>query len=83
MSGNVSNEKVCEEQKHTSVSFQLKDGINCGRIPKDWILLESQSTTDAFSNPKLLRDMHEVRGSLTIHAQAGKAVTKLRAAVPG
>jgi hypothetical protein len=74
---------LCEEQKHTSVSFQLKDGINGGRIPKDWILLDSQSTTDAFSNPKLLRDTHQVRGSLTIHTQAGKAVTKLRGTVPG
>jgi hypothetical protein len=74
---------LCKEQKHTSASFRLKDGINGGRIPKDWILLDSQSTTDAFSNPKLPRDMHEVRGSLTIHAQAGKAVTKLRGTVPG
>jgi hypothetical protein len=65
------------------MSFQLKDGINGGRIPKDWILLDSQSTTDAFSNPKLLKDIHEVRGSLTIHTQAGKAITKLRGTVPG
>jgi hypothetical protein len=31
----------------------------------------------------LLRNIHEVRGSLTIHTQAGKAVTKLRGTVPG
>jgi hypothetical protein len=75
---------LCEEdQKHKSASFQLKDGINGGRIPKDWVLLDSQSTTDAFSNPALLRDIHEVRGSLTIHTQAGKTVTKLRGTVPG
>jgi hypothetical protein len=73
---------LCEEdQEHKSASFQLKDGINGGRIPKDWVLLDSQSTTDAFSNPALLRDMNE--GSLTIHTQAGKAVTKLRGTVPG
>ena len=74
---------VCEEQEHRSASFQVKDGVNGGRIPKDWVLLDSQSTTDAFSNPDLLRDIHEVRGSLTIHTQAGKAVTKLRGTVPG
>jgi hypothetical protein len=72
-----------EDQEHRSVSFQIKDGINGGRIPKDWVLLDSQSITDAFSNPDLLRDIHEVRGSLTIHTQAGKAVTKLRGTVPG
>jgi hypothetical protein len=75
---------LCEEdQEHKSASFQLKDGVNGGRIPKDWVLLDSQSTTDAFSNPALLQDMHEARGSLTIHTQAGKAVTKLRGTVPG
>jgi hypothetical protein len=67
----------CDGLEHSSASFQLKDGVNGGRIPKDWILLDSQSTTDAFSNPALLTDIHEVPGSLTIHTQAGKTVTKL------
>jgi hypothetical protein len=74
---------LCEDQEHRSVSFQLKDGINGGRIPKDSILLDSQSTTDALSNPHFLKDIHEVRGSLTIHTQAGKAVAKFRGTVPG
>jgi hypothetical protein len=67
---------LCEGEEHRSASSQIKDGINGGRIPKEWILLDSQLTTDAFSNPDLLLNIHEVRGSLTIHAQAGKAVTK-------
>jgi hypothetical protein len=74
---------LCEDQEHRSASFQVKDGVNGGRIPKAWILLDSQSTTDAFSNPALLKDIHKVRGSLTIHTQAGKAVTKLCGTVPG
>jgi hypothetical protein len=74
---------LCEDQEHKSASFQIKDGINGGRIPKEWVLLDSQSTTDAFSNPDLLKDIHEVRGSLTIHTQMGKAVTKMRGTVPG
>jgi hypothetical protein len=74
---------LCDDQDHRSVSFQLKDGINGGRIPKYWVLLDSQSTTDAYSNPDLLTDIHEVRGSLTIHTQTGKAVTKLKGTVPG
>ena len=57
--------------------------MNGGRIPRDWVLLDNQSTTDSFSNPKLLRDIHEVGGSLTIHTQVGKATTKLRGTVPG
>jgi hypothetical protein len=74
---------LCDDQDHRSVSFQLKDGINGGRIPKHWVLLDSQSTTDAYSNPELLQDIHEVKGSLTIHTQTGKAVTKLKGTVPG
>jgi hypothetical protein len=74
---------LCDDQDHKSVSFQLKDGINGGRIPKYWVLIDSQSTTDAYSNPDLLTDIHEVRGSLTIHTQTGKAVTKLKGTVPG
>jgi hypothetical protein len=74
---------LIEEQEHRSASFNTKDGINGGRIPKEWILLDSQSTTDAFSNPTLLKDIHEVQISLTIHTQAGKAVKNLRGTVPG
>ena len=74
---------VNEADENRSASFHLRDGINGGRIPKNWVLLDSQSTTDAYSNPDLLVDIHEVKGSLTIHTQAGKAVTKLCGTVPG
>jgi hypothetical protein len=74
---------LIEEQEHRSASFHAKNGINGGRIPKEWILLDSQSTTDAFSNPALLKNIHEVQGSLTIHTQAVKAITKLKGTVPG
>ena len=73
---------LCDDDKHSSASFS-KDGINGGRIPKDWVLLDSQSTTDAFSNPDLLKNIREVQGSLTIHTQAGKTVTKLKGTLPG
>jgi hypothetical protein len=39
--------------------------------------------TDAFSNPALLKNIHEVQDSLNIHNQAGNAVTKLKGTVPG
>jgi hypothetical protein len=74
---------LCDDQDHRSVSFQLKDGINGGRIPKHWVILDTGSTTCAYSNPDLLEDIHEVKGSLTIHTQTGKAVTKLKGTVPG
>jgi hypothetical protein len=73
---------LIEEQEHRSASFHAKEGINGGRIPKEWILLDIQSMTDAFSNPAILKNIHEVQGSLTIHTHAGKAVTKMKGTVP-
>jgi hypothetical protein len=73
---------LIEEQEHRSASFHTKDGINGGQIPKEWILLDSQSTTDAFSNRAILKNIHEVQGSLTIHTQSGKSITKLKLTVP-
>ena len=62
----------------------MNDRINGGRILKRWVLLDGHSTINAYSNPDLLTDIHEVKGSLTVHTQAGKAVTKLRGGtVPG
>jgi hypothetical protein len=73
---------LIEEQEHRSASFHTKDCINGGRIPKEWILLDSQSKNDALSNPSLLKNINEVQGILTIHTQAGKAITKLKGTVP-
>jgi hypothetical protein len=45
---------LCDDQDHRSVSFQLKDAVDGGRIPKCcWVLIDSQSTTDACSNPEI------------------------------
>jgi hypothetical protein len=33
---------LIEEQEHRSESFHPKDGINVGRTPNEWILLDSQ-----------------------------------------
>jgi hypothetical protein len=77
------NSFLCENEENRSETLQMNDGINGGRIPKRWVLLDSQSTADAYSNPDLLTNIREVKGSLTIHTQAGKAVTKLRGTVAG
>ena len=42
-------------------------------IPKVWILLDSQSTVDVFSNPRLLHNIHDVKRILVLYCNAGKA----------
>ncbi len=70
-------------QLETHDVLHLKDGINGGRIPKSWILLDSQSTTDVYSNPHLLTNIRKAKGTLTIHTQAGKAITTMKGTVKG
>ena len=43
-------------------------------IPKTWILLDSQSTVDVFSNPRLLTNIRDAKKSLTLYCNAGKAI---------
>jgi len=46
-------------------------------ISNSWILLDSQSTVDVFSNHKLLSNIRDARHSLTLYCNAGKAtITK-------
>ena len=43
-------------------------------IPKTWILLDSQSTVDVFSNPSLQLNIRDTNKSLVLYCNAGKAI---------
>ena len=43
-------------------------------IPKTWILLDSQSTVDVFSNARLLTNIRDSKVTLTLHCNSGKAI---------
>jgi len=41
-------------------------------IPKSWILLDSQSTVDGFSNPMLITNIRDAKHMPILYCNAGK-----------
>ena len=54
-----------------------------GLIQDKWILLDNQSTVDIFRDGSLLKNKREVRGSLTVHCNAGTVKTNWVGDLPG
>ena len=52
-------------------------------IPKNWILLDSQSTVDVFSNASLLMNIWNAKTILTLHCNAGKAIVTQKGDLKG
>jgi hypothetical protein len=76
-------------EKYSAVTYnmigQISDGIvNMGStIPSSWIILDSQSNVDVFTNPTLLQDISETPHSMRITSQAGVLVTNKQGTLPG
>ncbi len=52
-------------------------------VPKDWILLDNQSTVDVFYNDKLLQNIRKSDTSMDIHCNAGVTSTDMVGDLPG
>ena len=63
-------------------------GITCeinsdGRVDKNWILLDNQSTVDVFYNKQLLRNIRQSKTGMEIHCNAGTTTTYTIGEFPG
>ena len=65
-------------QQDILCSIQDKAGIS-----GSWILLDSQSTVDVFSNLKLLSNIRDAKRSLTLYCNAGKAIINKKGDLKG
>jgi hypothetical protein len=69
------------EELVTEESFQFAQVD--GRLPKSWVLLDSQSTVNIFYNKDLLKDIKVTNRCMRVHCNVGWTVTNLIGRLPG
>ena len=74
-----------EQPEQTSYHFAQVAMVQPTRpgIPRTWILLDSQSTVDLFSNKDLLDNIREVDETLTVRCNAGAIETRMQGQLAG
>ena len=83
MSGSTYGHQGDQEDTNTAYQFLVSSNVTTtntrhgAHIPKEWILLGSQSTVSIFSNRRLLRNIRKANGWMHIHCNAGITRTNL------
>lgn len=71
-------------EERAGAHFSFSQSIHSsGSVDPKWILLDTCSTVDIFCNPDLLRDIHPVSETMTIHYNAGARRTNCMGDLPG
>ena len=70
-------------QPHVSSPVRKPNMSSNGGIAESWILHDSQSTIDVFSNPDILVKIHKVNTTLRIRCNAGIKTTEYKGYLTG
>ena len=78
----LNSDTETKEDQYEGFAFLQKD-VLCSiqdkpSIPKSWILLDSQSIVDVFSNPRLLNNIQDAKWTLNLHCNSSKAIITKR-----
>ncbi len=77
MHANVEAEAGMEEEDLDQVENIFVQKNKGGVVNKNWVLLDSQSTTNQVTNPGLLTNIRKAKNPVTIHCNAGSTYSTL------
>lgn len=79
----INQEIVRDRENNRNTETSLTQHQNKTSINPNWILLNSQSTIDLFSNPNLLENIRKGKYTMTVRGTGGVETTDLIGTLPG
>jgi len=77
MHATIEEEAVADKENTNDGENIFVQKMKGGVVDRNWVLLDSQSTVDQFSNPAMLTIIRKVKNPSKIHCDAGSTCSVL------